>query len=151
MPALYSLSMKPSSAPIACVPLERAAEALRAHGITPTSQRIAIAARLLAAHMHCSAEAVYEMVRDEGVSRATVYNTLRLLAERGLLREVIVDPSRVFYDSNVRPHHHLYDVETGRLVDVDAERIRVETASDLAPEAEILGVEVVIRVRGLGA
>ena len=62
---------------------------------------------------------------DRRVSKATVYNTLRLLTEKGVIREVIADPSRVFYDPNTSVHHHFYDVASGELTDIDAAQIQV--------------------------
>lgn len=53
-------------------------------------------------------------------SKATVYNTLNLFRDRGLIREVIVDPKRVFYDPNTEPHQHLYSVDTGEITDIAA-------------------------------
>ena len=52
------------------------------------------------------------------VSKATVYNTLNLFCERGLLRTVDVDPSRQYYDSSIESHHHFYNVDTGELIDI---------------------------------
>jgi len=125
------------------------AEVLHAHGITPTQQRVDIAAILLECPQHLSAEQVLSRVNAAGgsVSKATVYNTLGLFADRGLVREVIVDPSRVFYDSNTRPHHHLYEVTTGRLEDIDPAVVSVASLPALPPGTVVEAVEVVVRVR----
>lgn len=95
---------------------------LRERGIAPTSQRVAIARILFARAQHLSAEQLLTSVNEGfmAVSKATVYNTLKLFAREGLVREVIVDPSKVFYDSNVTAHHHLYDVTSGTLTDIDS-------------------------------
>ena len=73
-------------------------------------------ARAYSRHEHLSADQVLAIVnqRHPETSRATVYNTLNLFVEKKLIREVIVDPSRVFYDPNTAPHYHLYDVDTGQ-------------------------------------
>ena len=63
------------------------------------------------------------------------------------MREVIVDPSRVFYDSNTRPHHHLYEVTTGRLEDIDPAVVSVASLPALPPGTVVEAVEVVVRVR----
>jgi len=129
---------------------EEAAARLQEHGILPTQQRLQIARVLLTGDQHLSADQVLELVNAAGnrVSKATVYNTLGLFARKGILREVIVDPSRVFYDTNNGPHHHFYNIDTGELSDIDATRIPVEQLPD-APEGTLIdGVEVVIRVRG---
>lgn len=122
---------------------------LRVHGINPTQQRLEIAQILLARPQHLSAEQVLHLVNkgDAQVSKATVYNTLGLFARTGLVREVIVDPAKVFYDSNVSHHHHYFNVDTGALSDIAAEAIP-EPALPLLPEGtEAVGVEVIVRVR----
>ena len=92
------------------------------HGITPTLQRVEIAQILFAKPQHLSAEDVLTMVNKTStqVSKATVYNTLGLFAKEGLIREVIVDPTKVFYDPTTVPHHHFYNVDTGTLIDIEA-------------------------------
>jgi len=127
----------------------RAAEILLAQGITPTQQRLEIARNLLGREQHVSAEDLLARVNAGGVrvSKATVYNTLKLLAERGLVREVIVDPSRVFYDSNTRPHHHFYDVSTGTLMDIGEDEVEFRRLPEPPEGAEMEGVEVIVRVR----
>ena len=82
------------------------------------------------------------------VSKATVYNTLGLFARRGLVRKVRVDPSRVFYDSNPREHHHFYDLRTGELIDIDKERIEIGDFPDLPAGARIVGIDVLVRIQG---
>lgn len=122
---------------------------LRAHDINPTSQRIEIAQLLFSRREHLSAEEVFSLVNGEiaRVSKATVYNTLGLFAERGLIREVIADPERVFYDPNTVPHHHFYDTTTGKLMDIPAEQVQISALPSL-PEGMLMeGVEVIVRVR----
>jgi len=122
---------------------------LREHGINPTHQRIEIAHALYCRSEHLSADQVLALVneRHPETSRATVYNTLNLFVSKGLIREVIVDPSRVFYDPNTRPHHHLYDVRTGRLTDIDAADIRISGLPELPPGVVTEGMDLIIRVR----
>ncbi len=118
-------------------------------GINPTRQRVSIAALMLAEHQHLSADQVLARVREQGghVSKATVYNTLSLFAAKGLLREVIVDPTRVFYDSNTTDHHHIYNVDTGALSDIPAERFDIPELPNLPPDTVAEGVDVIVRVR----
>jgi len=123
---------------------------LRDHGVTPTAQRVEIGRLILGRPSHFSAEKLYEQVNKTGsayVSKATVYNTLGLFVEKGLLRRVLVDPSRVFYDSNMAPHHHFYDVESGELQDIDASAIEIGALPPAGPGVEVEGVDVVVRVR----
>lgn len=122
---------------------------LNEHGILPTQQRLQLADVLFSAHRHLSADQVLSEARERGysVSKATVYNTLGLFARKGLIREVIVDPSRVFYDPNTGPHHHFYNLDTGELIDLDPERLPIEDLPPLPPGTVAEGVDVIIRVR----
>ena len=119
------------------------------HGITPTLQRVEIAQILFAKPQHLSAEDVLTMVNKISiqVSKATVYNTLGLFAKEGLIHEVIVDPTKVFYDPTTVPHHHFYNVDTGSLMDIDAETVVLERLPDLPQGTTAAGVDVIIRVR----
>ncbi|MBA1445609.1 MAG: transcriptional repressor [Gammaproteobacteria bacterium] len=122
---------------------------LRAHGINPTQQRLTIAGKLFAKHQHVTADQIHESVKpgQSYVSKATVYNTLGLFVEKGLLREIFVDSSRTFYDSNIQPHHHFYNVDTGDLIDIKEHLNPFFVESDL-PQGTILeDVDIVIRVR----
>jgi Fur family iron response transcriptional regulator len=67
--------------------------------------------------------------------------------EKGLLRQVLVDPSKVFYDSNMTPHHHFYDVESGRLEDIDASEVRIGALPEPTDGVQIEGVDVIVRIR----
>lgn len=124
-------------------------ERLRAHGITPTHQRIEIAHALCSRCEHLSADQVLALVneRHPETSRATVYNTLNLFVQKGMIREVIADPSRVFYDANTQPHYHLYDVRTGELTDIDASRVQISGLPVLPDGVVTEGVDIILRVR----
>jgi Fur family iron response transcriptional regulator len=128
------------------------ADVLRRHGINPTHQRIEIAHALYSRQEHLSADQVLALVneRHPETSRATVYNTLNLFVEKGLIREVIVDPNRVFYDPNTAPHYHLYDVRTGRLTDIAAGGIRVSGLPRLPEGVVTEGMDIILRVRSAG-
>lgn len=122
---------------------------LVAHDIQPTQQRVEIARVLFARNHHLSADDVLLQVNDDSsrVSKATVYNTLGLFARKGLVREVIVDRSRVFYDPNTRPHHHFYNVDTGALTDVDANQVAIKDLPEPPHGTMTDGVDIIIRVR----
>ena len=124
-------------------------ELLRSHGINPTHQRIEIAHALFSRGEHLSAEQLIARVNDRApeASKATVYNTLNLFLEKKLIREVIVDPSKVFYDPNTEPHHHFYNVDTGELTDIDARDIRVTGLPALPQGMAAEGVDIIVRVR----
>jgi Fur family iron response transcriptional regulator len=124
-------------------------EKLRAHGINPTHQRIEIAFALFSRLEHLSADQVMAIVneRHSETSKATVYNTLNLFLEKKLIREVIVDPNKVFYDPNTEPHYHMYDLESGRLTDIDAADVRVTGLPTLPSGMVTEGMDIIIRVR----
>lgn len=127
---------------------------LQEHGITPTRQRLEIGSLLFAKPQHLSAEQMLELTRTKGkghVSKATVYNTLNLFARKGLLREIIVDPTKVFYDSNISEHHHIYNMDTGELSDVDGSEVMVSGLPSLPKGTVTAGVEVIFRVRSEAA
>ena len=122
---------------------------LRRHGINPTHQRIEIAYALFSRCEHLSADQVLAIVngRHSETSKATVYNTLNLFLEKRLVREVIVDPNKVFYDPNTDPHHHFYNVDTGELTDIDAADIQVQGLPALPDGVETEGVDIIVRIR----
>jgi Fur family iron response transcriptional regulator len=125
------------------------ANLLEQRGVLPTAQRIDVALVILAKPQHLSAEQIIAGTRAMGsrVSKATVYNTLNLFCERGLLRTVEVDPTRQFYDSSIDAHHHFYNVDTGELTDIPLDAVSLEIRTALPAGTKQAGVDVVIRVR----
>jgi Fur family iron response transcriptional regulator len=128
---------------------EEIAQLLRRHGLKPTHQRMEIAQVLFTRREHLSADQILSLVntRYAEASKATVYNTLKLFLEKNLIRELVVDPARIVYDPNTEPHHHLYDISTGRLTDVPADSIRVVSLPPLPPGTVAEGVDIIIRTR----
>jgi len=128
---------------------EEIAELLRRHGLKPTHQRMEIAQVLFTRHEHLSADQILALVntRYAEASKATVYNTLKLFLKKNMIRELVVDPTRIVYDPNTEPHHHLYDISTGRLTDVPADTIRVVGLPPLPPGTVAEGVDIIIRTR----
>lgn len=118
-------------------------------GIRPTAQRLRIATLLLSAPQHLSAEQILATLRAAGarVSKATVYNTLNLFAARGLIRQLSVDGARAWFDSNVEPHYHFHDVETGALTDVPVPEVEFSRLPAAPPGMEVDGIDLVIRLR----
>ena len=118
-------------------------------GIQPTPQRIEVAKILLERPQHLSADKIIDKLRaaGSGVSKATVYNTLNLFSEQGLVREVMVDPERKFYDSTTHPHHHFYNVDSGELSDIPARAVSFSELPELPAGTEQHSVEVLIKLR----
>ena len=124
-------------------------EQLREVGITPTQQRVQIAEILFSRPQHLSADQILAVVNSNGpiASKATIYNTLGLFARKGLVREVIVDPSKVFYDSNTSEHHHFYNLDSGELTDIDAREVMIPNMPELPSNTQPAGVDIIFRIR----
>jgi len=128
---------------------EQIIEELVARGLKPTEQRVRIASVLMSAPQHLTAEQILAAVRASGerVSKATVYNTLKVFAQHGLVRQIHLDPERSVYDSTRAPHHHFHDLETGELRDIRPDEIVFSRLPELPEGMEAESVEVVIRLR----
>jgi Fur family iron response transcriptional regulator len=118
-------------------------------GILPTPQRLEVAKILLEKPQHVSADQIIDRLRISGstVSKATVYNTLNLFSERGLVKEVMVDPIRKFYDSTTHPHHHFYNVDTRELSDIPDSMVDFQKLPQMPDGTRRESVEVLIKVR----
>jgi Fe2+ or Zn2+ uptake regulation protein len=121
---------------------------LREHGIQATPQRIAVAQYVLSTPTHPSADEVWQNVRRRcpTVSRATVYNTLNLLVEKGLIKPQILKEGTVVFDARVRSHHHFIDEETGKVYDIPWNAVRVTGHTSLE-EFEVEEYQVIMRGR----
>jgi Fe2+ or Zn2+ uptake regulation protein len=121
---------------------------LEERGIQPTAQRVAVAAYVLHTTEHPSADQVWAGVQENlpTISRATVYNTLHLFVEKGLLRELHLAPASVLFDPNTDPHHHFIDEGTGRIYDIPWDQVEVSSGKPL-PDFEVNSCQVVMRGR----
>ena len=130
-------------------PYSNVLERLRGAGLRPTRQRLALARLLFDnGHRHVSAEQLHGEALDSAVrvSLATVYNTLHQFTAAGLLTEVVVEPGRSYFDTNVEDHHHFFFEDTGVLQDIPGDRVVV---NDLPPPPHgtaVRRVDVIIRV-----
>ncbi len=122
---------------------------LKQYGVMPTSQRIEVASVLLARPQHLSADQIIDKLKSKrsSVSKATVYNTLKLFSEQGLVKELSVDSTRKFYDSTTHAHHHFFHVETGKLSDIPESQVSIKGLPPLPKGTEQESVEVLVRVR----
>lgn len=131
------------------IPKYSAIELLLEYNITPTQQRVEIANILFSRPQHVSADQVLSQLNSEEqkASKATIYNTLGLFARKGLIREIIVDPTKVFYDSNTSDHHHYYNVDTGMLSDIEDGHMVVDNLPALPEGTVAERVDIIYRVR----
>jgi Fur family iron response transcriptional regulator len=123
---------------------------LRAAGLRPTRQRLALARLLFGAQdRHISAETLHSeaLGHNVRVSLATVYNTLNQFTQAGLLREVVVEPGRSYFDTNISDHHHFFHEDAGELCDIPGESVVLGALPKAPFGTEVTRVDVVIRVR----
>ncbi len=124
-------------------------ERLKAVGLRPTRQRLALA-RLLqdGGNRHLSAEQLHEeaLTAKVRVSLATVYNALHQFTAAGLLREVVVESGRSYFDTNVEDHHHFYFEDSGRLEDIPGDQVSMVRLPTPPKGSRLLRVDVIIRV-----
>ena len=130
---------------------ERSAEWLKAGGMRPTRQRLALADLLVGDGMdrHVTAEGLYAqtLMSGERVSLATVYNTLRAFCDAGLLNEVVVDGARSYFDTRIDDHPHFYWEDNQRLTDAPVEELKIAALPQTPPGMTVSRVDVVIRLR----
>jgi Fur family iron response transcriptional regulator len=130
--------------------LDREAGRLRKAGLRPTRQRAVLASLLFAgAVRHVTAEALHAEAQEAGeqVSLATVYNTLHQFTRAGLVRQVTVDGTRTYFDTNVAEHHHFYREDDGMLVDIESNNITVDGLPAPPDGCRVERVDVVVRLR----
>ena len=123
---------------------------LRMAGLRPTKQRLSLAGLLYRnAHRHVSAEQLHEEAQIEGisVSLATVYNTLRQFKHAGMLREITVDASRSYFDTDTPDHHHFFVEDDEQIMDVPSDDMTISNLPAAPNGMEIAHVDVVIRVK----
>ncbi len=131
-------------------PVHQLREELRRVGLRPTRQRVSLGWLLFAkGDRHVTAEMLYEEATRARVpvSLATVYNTLHQFTEAGLLRELAVDGSKTYFDTNVSDHHHFFVEGEEDLFDIPNSGIAVETLPDVPDGMEIARVDVIVRLR----
>jgi Fe2+ or Zn2+ uptake regulation protein len=106
---------------------------LREYGINPSAQRVAVADYVLSTEDHPSADEVWTRVKQRfpQVSRATVYNTLNLFVEKGLLRQFALTEGRVVFDPHTDAHHHFIDDASGKIYDVPWDAVKVSNVPKL--------------------
>lgn len=130
---------------------QRSTDWLAGADLRPTKQRLTLAKLLVGdgQNRHVTAESLFEAATttDERVSLATVYNTLRAFCDAGLMREITVDGSKSYFDTNMSDHPHFYWEDSAKLTDAPADQLEFSRVPDAPDGAEIASVDVVIRLR----
>ena len=126
---------------------------LRDVGLRPTRQRMSLGWILFAkGDRHITAEMLYEEATKAKVpvSLATVYNTLHQFTEVGLLRQVAVDGSKTYFDTNASDHHHFFVEDNNELVDIPGAEMMVGKMPNVPEGYEVARIDVVVRLRKTG-
>src|SRR5262245_3517472 len=143
-----------ASADAARCPWQDVRSMLRKVGLRPTRQRMELGWILFAkGDRHLTAEMLFEEASKARVpvSLATVYNTLNQFTEVGLLRQVAVDGSKTYFDTNVSDHHHFFVEDANALVDIPSAKVTVNDLPEALEGYEIDRVEVVVRLKRIGS
>lgn len=134
-------------------PFGPALDRLRSAGLRPTRQRLALARLLFdGGDRHVTAEQLHAeaLTAKVRVSLATVYNTLHQFTTLGMLREVVVEPARSYFDTNTTDHHHFYHEQSGQLADIPGDQVQLSRLPAAPQGTEVSRVDVVVRVRSSG-
>ena len=134
-------------------PFSGAIAQLKAAGLRPTRQRIALAKLLFeGSNRHVTAEELHDEARGAGVSvsLATVYNALHQFTDAGLMREVVVEAGRSYFDTNTGDHHHFFHEDTGTLDDIPSTEISLATLPAAPEGTSVRRVDVIVRVSSSG-
>lgn len=127
---------------------------LRGAGLRPTRQRVALAELLFSkGNRHISAENLHEeaIVANVPVSLATVYNTLHQFTEVGLLREVAVEGTKTYFDTNTEEHHHFFLEDENRVIDIPGAGVSLDNLPEPPEGMRISRVDVVVRLKRIDA
>ena len=133
-------------------PYSQIIDSLRSAGLRPTRQRLALTKLLFdGTDRHVTAEMLHceAVVAGVSVSLATVYNTLHQLNKAGLLREIVVEVGRSYFDTNISSHHHIFNEDSRELTDIAADQIHLTGLPEVADGQKINRVDVILRVRNL--
>ena len=126
-------------------------ERLRASGIRPTKQRLAICKILFDRKktFHFTVEKLQKITERESkekISVATLYNTVQAFKEKGYLKEITIKGNKTFFDTNTKHHHHFYDEDMSRLIDIEDKNISVNYLPKTPSGKKIKSVEVLVKI-----
>ena len=131
-------------------PFTKALRLLKGAKLRPTQQRLALAKLLLEGeHRHVTAERLHgdASAANIRVSLATVYNTLHQFTNAGLLREVVVEPGRSYFDTNTSNHHHFFNVDRGELIDIPGDTLSVGSLPPAPKGTNVSRIDIIVQVR----
>ncbi len=122
---------------------------LKSNGITPTKQRLEIADLIFVKNQHFNASDLIDKVKNAGlpISQATIYNTLCLFEQKGLLKTINLNNDFKFFDTNLEPHHHMYNTSNNTLTDISNEKISFSKLPDIPKNLSVEQTEVLIKVK----
>jgi len=117
--------------------------------VTPTKQRLDLAKLIFAKKQHFTASDLISLANKNGlnISMATVYNTLSLLEDKGMLKTINIDNELKFYDTNMENNHHLYNTTMSTLTDIAHDRVSFAELPELPKTLEIESTELLIKVK----
>jgi len=134
-------------------PYTKALDRLKSVGLRPTRQRLGLGKLLFeGGDRHVTAEDLHGQAVEAGlrVSLATVYNTLNQFSAAGLLREVVVEAGRSYFDTNTSDHHHFFFENSGQLQDIPGDQVRVSDLPTAPAGNAVSRVDVIVRLRAQG-
>ena len=117
--------------------------------VTPTKQRVDLAHLIFAKKQHFTATDLINLADKKklNISMATVYNTLSLLEDKGMLKTINIDNEVKFYDTNLENHHHLYNTTMSTLTDIAHDKVVFAELPELPKTLEIESTELLIKAR----
>ena len=130
--------------------MKKAKDILKKLKLRPTLQRVAITEILLRKkEVHVTAYSLEKlMVKNKiFISRATIYNNLNELSNRGFLKKVIVKNDKMWFDTNLSKHHHFYDEEEDKLVDIQEKEINFSKFPKAPNGKSIKSVDIIINIK----
>lgn len=127
-------------------------EFLKKNDITPTKQRVELAELIFRENQHFTAADLIGIASESGleISQATIYNTLCLFERKNILKTIDLQNNCKFYDTNLTPHHHIYNTSTNLLTDIREEEINFSKLPNIPKSVVIEKTEVLIKVKNKG-
>lgn len=122
---------------------------LKKNNIMPTKQRLELADIIFKKHQHFTANELIDRIKNSSlpISRATIYNTLCTFESKGLLKMIDIQNNCKFYDTNLKSHHHVYNISTNKLTDIDVDKVEFSKLPEIPKNVILEHTEVLIKVR----